>query len=348
MSLRIAAATFAAGLGVLLSVSNASAQVPERYRRPVRVVADHTITVPTSSGPALFGVFASEDWSGPQPDVTRVVIIFHGLLRNAADYLEAGIKAREAAGAAGHAALVLAPQFLADFDIPAHHLPPNTLGWNYDRWAGGEPALTPSPVSGFAAIDALLAEIADRSRFPALKTVVMAGFSAGAQTLQRYAIAGNGDAKLVAEGIKVSYVVSDPSSYLYFTADRPTPQPNCPRQNAWRYGFDNGVPAYVNAAPDALEARYAKRDVTYLLGMADTDPNHPVLDKTCAGEAQGPQRVARTLAYFEMMKARHPTGLNQRLIEVPGIAHEGQKMFNSACGLAVLFDAPGCPDARVR
>ncbi len=342
MSLRIAAAAVMLSVGLLAAAPMAQAQVPERYRRPVRAVAEHTITVPTPSGPALFGVFASEDWSDPQPDVTRVVIIFHGLLRNAADYLKAGVQARAAAGEAGRGVLVLAPQFLADFDIPAHHLPANTLGWNYDRWAGGEAATTPAPVSGFAAIDALLARLADRSHFPKLHSVVLAGFSAGAQTLQRYAIAGKGDAALDALGIKVSYVVSDPSSFLYFTAERPVPQAQCPGQNAWRYGFERGVPAYVTDSKETLEARYARRDVTYLLGMADTDPNHPVLDKSCAGEAQGPHRVARTLAYFDMMKARHGAELNQRLIEVPGIAHEGQKMFNSACGLAVLFDVPGC------
>jgi hypothetical protein len=45
-----------------------------------------------------------------------------------------------------------------------------------------------------------------------------------------------------------------------------------------------------------------------------------------------------------MMQQRHPADLSQRLIDVPGIAHEGNKMFNTACGLGALFGAPGCAE----
>ena len=44
------------------------------------------------------------------------------------------------------------------------------------------------------------------------------------------------------------------------------------------------------------------------------------------------------------MQQRHPTGLNQQLVDVPGIAHEGNKMFNTACGLDALFGAAGCAE----
>jgi len=82
--------------------------------------------------------------------------------------------------------------------------------------------------------------------------------------------------------------------------------------------------------------------VVYLLGTADTNPNHPALDKSCAGEAQGPYRFARGHAFFAYLQARHPTGLAQRLWEVPGVGHDGARMLGSACGLAALFDKPGC------
>lgn len=317
------------------------AETPPRYRQPVKAVAPATLSISTPAGTGAFPLYVSADWTRPQPAITRVVLIFHGLLRNADSYFAAGETARAAAGSVGSTSMVIAPQFLADFDIPAHHLPAATLGWGYDSWAGGEPALTPAPVSGFDAVDAILARLADRTLFPRLDTVVLAGFSAGAQIVQRYAVVGNGEAVLTQAGIATRYVVSDPSSYLYFTADRPVSNAQC-AADSWRYGFGSGVPPYVQGTPASLEARYAARDVTYLMGMSDTDPNHPVLDKSCAGEAQGPQRFARGHAYFSMMQQRHPTGLNQRLVDVPGIAHEGAKMFNSACGLDALFGKPGC------
>ena len=88
----------------------------------------------------------------------------------------------------------------------------------------------------------------------------------------------------------------------------------------------------------AIEQAYAARSVTYLWGGADTDPNHPALDKSCAAEAQGPYRLARGEAYFAYLKARHPT-LAQVSAVVPGVGHNEAAMFGSAAGLAALFDA---------
>ena len=34
--------------------------------------------------------------------------------------------------------------------------------------------------------------------------------------------------------------------------------------------------------------------------------------------------------------------LRHSRVEVPGVGHEAERMFNSACGRAALFDAAGC------
>ena len=318
-----------------------AAAAPLREEEPVKAVAPATLAIPYPGGTATLPVYTSADWTHPLPDITRAVIVVHGLLRNADSYFAGAERARSAAGPYGATALVVAPQFLADFDIPAHALPPTTLGWPWDRWARGEPARTPAPISTFTALDAVLAHLADPTLFPHLQTIVVAGFSAGGQVVQRYAVVGNPQLR---PGLAIEYVVSDPSSYLYFTPDRPDPAiaATCPRFNDWHYGFAAGMPPYVQGTPASLEARYVTRHVTYLMGTADTDPNHPVLDRSCAGEAEGPQRFARGHAYFAMLQSRHPAGLNQTLIDVPGIAHQGNKMFISACGLHALFGKPGC------
>jgi hypothetical protein len=104
-----------------------------------------------------------------------------------------------------------------------------------------------------------------------------------------------------------------------------------------------GLPTYLASQdPAALEAAYAARDVVYLLGAADTNPNHPALDKTCMAEAEGPDRYARGLAYFRYLQRRRPTDLAHRLLQVPNVGHDGDLMFNSSCGLAALFDLSGC------
>ena len=85
-----------------------------------------------------------------------------------------------------------------------------------------------------------------------------------------------------------------------------------------------------------LEQAYVSRDITYLLGQQDTDPNHPALDKSCAAEAQGAYRLIRGHYYFDDLQQRHPQ-LRQTLVEVPGVGHNGDGMFTSPEGQKVLF-----------
>lgn len=322
--------------------------------KPVKVVADQRLAVTTPAGSGELALYVSRDWSKPQPGVTRAVIVIHGRLRNADVYNASGEKALAAAGEAGQAAILVVPQFLAEVDATAHHLPAGTLRWGTTGWEGGADAKGPAPISSFAALDAILAKLADRALFPDLKTIVVAGHSGGGQVVQRYAILGKGEATPIAAGIAVRYVVANPSTYAYFTADRPDGEggfgpfagaASCPKFDRWKYGMAD-LPAYAGpASPAALEQAYLGRDVTYLLGTADTDPNHPALDKTCMAEAQGPYRLARGEAYVGYLRGRHPDEFRQKLLLVEGVGHDGDRMLTSACGLAALFDRPGCTPA---
>jgi pimeloyl-ACP methyl ester carboxylesterase len=245
--------------------------------------------------------------------------------------------------------LLIVPQFLADVDVPAQGLGPDMLHWGRDSWMGGDPAHGPAPLSSFDALDAILQRLADRTRFPNLRTVVVAGHSAGAQVVQRYAVLGRAGAALGRAGITVRYVVANPSSYAYFDAERPLPGGGfapfaasaCPEFNDWKFGLNHLPPYAAGLTPSGLEAAYVARPVTYLLGKLDTDPNHPALDKTCAAEAEGPTRLARGRAYVAYLRARHPQGLNQTEVEVPGVGHDGDRMLTSPGGLAALFGPAG-------
>jgi hypothetical protein len=46
------------------------------------------------------------------------------------------------------------------------------------------------------------------------------------------------------------------------------------------------------------------------------------------------------------MAARHNGAPNHRVFDVPDIGHDGDRMLTSACGLAALFDLPGCNAER--
>jgi pimeloyl-ACP methyl ester carboxylesterase len=337
-------AVMAALLAGLLCPSAIAQEAAGPHRRAVRAIGDARISV---GGRGTGVLYLSADWSKPQPDITRAVIILHGVLRNADVYFKSAERAQSAAGGAGRTTLMIVPQFLAQVDVDAWHLPADTLRWSLTGWEGGEPALAPAPVSSFEVLDAILARLADRALFPHLTTVVVAGHSGGAQVAQRYAIATRGEPALKQVGIAVRYVVANPSSYAYFSLDRPEPAiaASCPGYNDWKYGMDKLPPYFEGRAPQALEKGYVARRVIYLLGTADTDPNHPALDKSCKGEAEGPYRFARGHAYADYMRARDRGTPNHSVWDVPGVAHNGDKMLTSACGLQALFDVPGCTPA---
>jgi hypothetical protein len=85
--------------------------------------------------------------------------------------------------------------------------------------------------------------------------------------------------------------------------------------------------------------------VIYLLGEDDTDPAQVDLDTSCSGEAQGPERLDRGKAYFRYLKARHSQDFRHRLWFVAGVAHQGSRMVDSACGIAAVFDHGSCTSA---
>ena len=316
--------------------------------REVGSIADQRLTVTTAAGTGVLVLYLSRDWNTPQPGITRAVVLVHGVLGRDV-YVRSADELATASGAS-RTTLLIAPQFLSDLDVRNRRLPDAILHWRITTPGSGGEATGPAPIGSFEVLDAILARLADRARFPDLQRVVVAGHSGGGQMVQRYAVVGHDASALTARGVRVRYVVANPSSYLYFSADRPKPgggfapadDARCAGVNRWRYGLP-GAPAYVvERDPSVLEQAYVAREVVYLLGTEDTDPNHFELDRSCAGEAQGPHRYARGHAYVHYLQTRHPSGLNHRLWDVAGVGHQGRAMFMSPCGLAALFDRPGC------
>jgi pimeloyl-ACP methyl ester carboxylesterase len=304
--------------------------------------ADHAVKALSPERLAINGSLAtvglSKDWKQPQPNTRRAVIIIHGQLRNAQTYLRSAERAAYRSGYRS-TTLLIAPQFLNQKDIVKHQLPDNILRWHANDWMEGDAAVGPVPVSSFTVIDEILTKLSDRKLFPGLREVIVAGHSGGGQVVQRYVLVGKGGADLEKAGVKLRYVIANPSSYGYFSAQRPeTVDPKvCPGFDNWKYGM-NKLPTYASKqTADQIEKTYVSREVTYLLGQLDIDPNHPALDKSCAAEAQGAYRLIRGRNFFNYLQQRHPEGLKHQLVEVPGVGHDGDLMFTSPEGQAALF-----------
>jgi hypothetical protein len=311
---------------------------------PTREIAPYRQAVP---GGGELPLYATASWSGAHPGIARVVIVMHGLSRDADTYYATAQRALAAAGPDGLGTLMVAPHILAEEDVAAHNGDAALLRWEWDKWGGGGLSVAPIRISPFEAIDALLLAMNDRARFPDLRRIVLAGHSAGGQVVHRYALAGQAELQLTAAGISLRHVIANPSAYVWFSPDRPLPNGGfgpwegavaCPGFSSWRYGLP-GAP--FPDPPSEIEARYISRDITYLLGTLDIDPNHRVLDKTCAAKSQGASRYTRGHAYLAYLQSRHP-GLRHRQFDVRGVGHDGGKMLTSACGLAALFDTPSC------
>ena len=291
----------------------------------------------------------SRDWTRPQIDVTRAIIVIHGWPRRD---LGAGEHAAKVAGRAALETIVLTPQFLTAKDVAAHQLPSNTLRWGENDWKNGEASNDKTATSSFQVVDEIFRRLGNRAIFPNLHIIVLAGHSAGGQFVQSYAAVGRGEAELGNTPIHVRYVVANPASYLYFTSDRPTAagsgfakinSGSCPLSDKWPYSPQSSVPAYVPPSLPVvdLEEHYFHRDVVYLLGTADNDPKSDGSDLTCAGEAEGATRLTRGLAYNAYIHMLDPS-TKQHVVEVPDVGHKSYAMYASACGLSVLFDKSGC------
>lgn len=277
---------------------------------------------------------------GPAPaKIERVLIVIHGRLRNAETYRKSGEVAAELAGQTANT-LVIAPQFLNESDVSLYSLPASVLRWQGNDWMGGGLSTGPNPLSSYAALDEIVGRLSDRKQFPDVKQIVIFGHSGGAQVVQRYALLAQDQPALKSEGIRLRYVVANPSSYAYFNEQRPVAfdHAKCPGFNRWKYGLMD-PPIYSGGhTPAQLEGRYVKREVIYLLGQQDTDPQHPALDKSCAAKAQGAYRLERGKLFFGYLLRRHPEGVNQRLVEVPGVGHNGDGMLTSPEGQKALFE----------
>lgn len=290
-----------------------------------------------------FTLFRNFPMSGSSA-VTQAVIVVHGTGRNANGYFASVMAAAQKSGVTKHT-MVIAPWFKTSEDSPAE----GEATWTSAAWKIGDSAQSPSGLSSFLVMDQLIATLADKTRFPNLKDVVVTGHSAGGQFTQRYAAFGL--APNVLHGIRVTYVPANPSSYVYFTSARPsgdgfaTPVGSCSEYDTYKYGLKGrkGYPAKLSTSQVA--ANYASRKVTIVNGGADTFDNGD-LDKDCGAMLEGKNRAARGANFLNYIHRIAPaTATTQKRIVVAGVDHDGDAIYNDPAVRAALFttSSPGAP-----
>jgi len=351
-------------LGLLLAAAGASAQTTACT--DAASDACYTGFQPAGAGGQLHYYVSQAPGSSP----TSALIAIHGHPRDANKTFNAALLAVRRADATART-VVVAPVFQVSAanarkcqtaGVPAAQ--DGDLLWTCGSWLEGATARG-STLTSFAALDALVAEL--RRQWPSLRTVTIAGFSAGAQMVQHSI---GFAAEQPAGGPAIRYVVSDPGTWLYFDPVRPQPMQNgaavdwsqcsggadgvggctftlaapadnaCPTLNRWKYGTD-ALPAALGRSAADARARYAAADIHYLQGALDSNDArgtaYRVLDKSCAAQAQGPYRLQRGQAYAWYDRTLLAPDKRRSVAVVPGCAHDVACVFPSDAARGALL-----------
>jgi len=295
--------------------------------------------------------------------IRRILFFQHGIGDNAVDYFA---RARYAARLAGRVeeTLIVSFQLIDDNKLQSAP-PPGMLYWTGGaRFWGGLSAGATAPYprgerfSSFALLDTLLTSLTiTESLLPNLESIVVSGHSGGGQFANRYAATSPFERTMLPGGrnISVSYIVMNPSNYLYFNerrfdpltldleagvVDFIDPSPPSAGHNDYGYGLDDlySYPSSVGIA--SIVSQYPCRKVIYLAGEADIGDGN--LDTTTRGTLQGTNRYERALIYYEHLKDNFGVANlpRHRLATVPGVGHNSFAMVTSDKGLWHHFHAP--------
>ena len=232
-----------------------------------------------------------------------LLIVFHGVVRNAQDYRDF--------------AITLADRF--KLLLVAPRLDEDTFPEEWYQRGGlltAEGQAKPREQWMFNVVGAIVANVRAREARPALPYYLI-GHSAGAQFLVRLAAYQPGEARRIVAG--------NAGSLLFPSRD-----------HEFGYGL-GGLPPEL--CDETMLKRYFAAPLTLYLGTADTTPRRR-FDASEAGMKQGPHRLARNRACFalaESMAKERGWAFNWRKVETPGIEHDAGRMFAAAEAEDALF-----------
>jgi pimeloyl-ACP methyl ester carboxylesterase len=334
--------------------------------------ANCTEWIKPSGQPSRILVYRTYPLETKNENITRAFVFVHGILRDADNHFRTALAAAFLANTLNDT-IIVAPRFGSNSGVPGNEagncrdaLASDEANWvcenqRPDTWRSGGAEIAGNKLSSFDFLDELLRRLARKEVFPNLRTIVVAGHSAGGQFVIRYEMLNQVHNRL---GVPISYVVANPSSYAYVDNLRPTasafpatisataqgspasdpnPSPafvpfadakNCTGYDVWPYGL-KARPGYSSTLTDEqVTQQLVTRPVTYLLGEADVLPLG-VFDLSCPAMAQGPTRMGRGIAFHkyvnEHLHAHHS------VVIVPFCSHSQRCMFTSDAALPLMF-----------
>ena len=285
-------------------------------------------------------------------DLKYLVFSIHGVNRNANDYYDRMITAKNRAGEDGDSTLIIAPQFLTESDIDAFSLPSEYLYWSSGGWIAGSNSRNetsnprPERISSYQVLDSMILRIINT--IPTIEYITIVGHSAGGQVVQRYA-ASSPLAGEDAIDQRIRFIVANPSSYVYLDEKRrvggsldefAVPSTSCSQYNEWKFGLDDLFNYPNRQGVMTIRNNYKNAEIVYLLGGEDNDPNSSSLDTDCEAQLQGAHRLERGTIYYNYLQDYYGEQVHQ-IDTVPGVGHSSSGMFSSDEGVFHIFEAVG-------
>jgi hypothetical protein len=295
--------------------------------------------------------------------IDRIVFSVHGIGTNAAEYYEWMVSAAARVPGQLERTLIIGPQLMTAPNAREMGIGPTDVYWqsSSDRyWGPLSASIDEHPrharISVFELMDRWLGDLTRPELFPNLQTVVIAGHSGGGQFTNRYAVASTFDVSAMRPGLRMVYLVANPSTYVYLTDERLVPgtadrfaRPSaeaiaaCPNYDRYGTGLDgiDQVPYLARLDPARMRRQYGEREVIYLMGEADNDPGAAALSRGCNAMLQGAHRLERGITYYRKLLHMYGPEIERRhrLVRVPGVAHNAGLMWSSDEGVRVIFDA---------
>jgi hypothetical protein len=240
-----------------------------------------------------------------------VVVVMHGMERNAASYVHACIRA---VGNTSSSLAIICPEF-------SIHEFPTRREYNWGNVLSQQGIELPVEEWSLTTIENIYdAFCGVVGRSPALGYYLY-GHSAGAQFVHRFVA-------LVTRSRVIRAFACNAGVWTFPTL-------------GWRYPFG------MLGLSDGHIRAFLKAPLVVLLGENDTDPAHKHLDTAPPAMLQGSNRLQRGLAFFSTGRAvaRHmgiPFGWAIRI--VPGVAHTHYDMFRAVLGMYILPEIKGKRD----
>lgn len=294
------------------------------------------------SGDAVQPYYITEDYNAD--DVKRAIVVIPGmprdawkwttLMHNAFRYVytnkKYGMKKKDT--------IIISPLGLIKEDKEAGAVSNgNWAVYKNSFWSAGGHTMSPklkNPVSYFTMLDKMVDMLLDKSRFPNIDKVVIAGHSLGAQAVQRYAVIrkynGNQEDSLL-------WWIGNPGSWTWLTDKRPTYWPKCPElMNSWPYGLnESSLPDYhENANAGDLVNRFRGRTVQIALALDDNGAGNT----HCQAYYQGANHLDRGSHFVKSlsnMDGGLPSGFEVNY--VAHVAHQDYPMFATSRSLDFIF-----------